>query len=412
MAGTAGLPFPASMMDGPTTIRERRLGLVACHGSMMTLAIALNLMPVCLPLLRQGTGAGVMLNNEKLGRIAAMAFVGMVAGLILSGPAANRFRAKWFTVGGNLLIVAGLVALGFADSYRQILLAVTLMGLGGGILDMILSPIVCALEPERRAQAMNWLHSFYCVGAVLTVLGATVAFAMSCSWHEVAFWMAIPPAAVAGVFLFVHHPALAPEQVRRSRVRDLLANRYFLLTLATIFLTGAVEMGVAQWLPAYAELELGKSRWVGGASLLAFSVGMAVGRMGVGVISARVSIQKVMAWSSGLTALLLLFAGICPLASASLAASIASGLTLSCLWPSTLGVAGDRFPLAGASMFGVLAAVGNFGGILMPWGIGIIADSSSIALGIAASAVCPILILLTLRAMGKPEANPAGGSVA
>jgi fucose permease len=119
-----------------------------------------------------------------------------------------------------------------------------------------------------------------------------------------------------------------------------------------------------------------------------------------------------MAWSSGLTALLLLFAGICPLASASLAASIASGLTLSCLWPSTLGVAGDRFPLAGASMFGVLAAVGNFGGILMPWGIGIIADSSSIALGIAASAVCPILILLTLRAMGKPEANPAGGSVA
>ena len=378
----------------------------------MTLAIALNLVPVCLPLLRQGLGTGVVLTNEQLGRIAATAFAGMVAGLLLSGPAANRFNARWFTVGGNLLIVLGLMAMGLADSYRALLLAVALMGLGGGFLDMILSPIVCALEAGRRAQAMNWLHAFYCVGAVVVVLGATVAFARGWTWHRLAFWMAAPPAALAVAFSCLRHPDLALQKSRRSRARDLLGDRKFLLFLAAIFLAGAAEMGIAQWLPAFAELELGLSRSVGGASLVAFSVAMALGRMGVGVASSRIPIRRLMAWSSGATALLLVVAGACPLSGISLAACVASGIAMSCLWPSTIGEAADQFPLAGASMFGVLSACGNLGGIVMPWLIGIIADSRSIALGIAVSAVCPVLILLTLRFMRKARAPVVGGAVA
>jgi fucose permease len=392
----------ASRMSGSiATKRARRLGLLACHGSMMTLAISLNLLPVCLPLMRQGIGNGGVLTNEQLGRIAAMAFVGMVAGLLLSGPAACRIRARWFTVGGNLVIVAGLLALAFADSFQGVLVAATLMGLGGGLLDMILSPIVCALVPERRAQAMNWLHSFYCVGAVLIVLGATVAFARSWSWHQVAFAMAAPPAAFAATFAFVPHPDLKLAAGSHSGLRELVGHRYFLLSFAAIFLSGATEMGIAQWLPAYAELELGFSRWIGGSALLAFSVAMAAGRMGVGVISGRVPIRKIMAWSSAATAVLILLAGLFPVAGVALAAAVASGAAMSCLWPSTLGIAADRFPSAGTSLFGVLAAAGNCGGVFMPWAIGIIGDSSSLALGVSASAACPVLILLTLRAMGR-----------
>jgi fucose permease len=411
-AGDAGSQAPSSVADTEATAMERRFGLAVCHASMMTLSISLNLMPVCLPILSHGAGQGVALTNEQLGRIAATAFVGTVAGLLLAGPAANRFQAKWFTVGGNLLIAAGLAALRLAGSYGAILAAVALLGLGGGVLDMILSPIVCALEPGRRSQAMNWLHSFYCIGAVLTVLGATVAFAMSCGWREVALWMAVPPAAVAAAFLFVRHPVLVSGEVQRTGIRALLRERFFLLTLAMIFLAGVTEMGIAQWLPAFAELELGMSRWAGGILLLAFSVSMALGRMSVGAISGWIPIRRLMAWSGGTTALLLLTAGTCPSAPVSLAAAVASGLTLSCLWPSTLGVVADRFPMAKASMFGVLSAVGNLGGILMPWAIGIIADSSSIALGIAASAAAPALMLLVLRGMGRGTGVPAPGAVA
>jgi fucose permease len=369
-------------------------------------------MPVFLPILRRSAQGAAVLSNEQLGRISATAFAGVVSGLLVSGPLANRFQAKWFTVGGNLLIACGLVALGLSGSYRNILAGVALMGIGGGILDMILSPIVCALRPDHKAQAMNWLHSFYCIGAVLTVLAATIAFERSFSWQEVALWMSVPPFILGVTFLFLRHPLLVSEETKLARVRDLLPQRFFLLASGAIFLAGAAEMGVAQWLPAYAELELGMSRAVGGASLLSFSVAMALGRIGIGALSGRVSMFRLMAWGSGSTAFLLLLAGLFPDARVSLAACIASGFAVSCLWPGILASAADQFPSAGASMFGALSAFGNFGGILMPWAIGAIADRGDIALGIAASAVCPLLVLAAVKAMRVSNGVRAGRSAA
>jgi fucose permease len=390
----------------------RRWGLVTCHVSMLTVAIALNLMPILLPILRTSVGPGVPLTNEQLGRIAAMTFVGMTTGLLVSAPLANRYSARWFTMGGNLILLAGLLFLGAAESYAGVLAAATLMGVGGGVLDMILSPIVCALVPDRRGQAMNWLHSLFCVGAFLVVLVASVAFGRSWSWHRVAFLMAIAPGAVALAFGFVPHPNLAPATSRRVRVRDLARDPYFLLCLATIFLGGAVEMGIVQWLPAYAELELGLSRWMGGSSLLAFSVAMAFGRIGAGVASGRIPVRRVMTACTAAAAVLILVGGLAPFPGFSLANLVLGGVALGCLWPSTLGLAADRFPSAGASMFGVLSAVGNLGGVVMPWAVGIIGDFSRIGAGIAASAICPILILLALRAMGRMPVLSADRAVA
>ena len=326
---------------------------------MTTVAIALNFLPVCLPVLRLGIGPGIVLSKEQLGRIAAMAFVGMVAGLLVSGPLANRLAARWFTAAGNFVLGAGLVVIGLSHSYAAVLMGACLMGLGGGILDLILSPIVCAFEPHRRAQAMNWLHSCFCLGTVLVVLGATVAFARSWSWHQVTFAMAVLPAVIGVVFLFVGHPDLRRTKAERLQAGRLLGDRYFLFALGAIFLAGGAEMGVAQWLPAYAELELGFSRWVGGTALLGFSLAMALGRMGAGVIGARVPVPRLMAWSCGAAALSILLAGASHQPGLSLGASIFAGFATSCLWPSTLGMAADRFPWAGASLFGVLSAVGN-----------------------------------------------------
>ena len=383
-----------------------RLIFIICCTAMMVLAISVNLMPVCLPILSQGLG-GAPLDKEHLGRIAAMTFIGLVGGLLIAGPLANRYPAKWFTAGGCLSIAIGLGILGCSHTYGQILIAVAIMGLGGGMLDMILSPLVCALDPGNRTVTLNWLHSFYCVGAVVTTLVATIAFGFAIDWKTLALAMMFPCIVVGIVFLYLPLPPLLAEPLLRAKVRHLLRERFFLLTLLTIFLGGAAEMGMAQWLPAFAELELGFSQVVGGMSLLAFSVGMALGRMVVGMLNNRYSIYRVMAWSCISTIVLFLVAGFCPWPLVALLASITSGFTGSCLWPSTVGVAADRYPLGGASMFGILSALGNFGGIFMPWGVGAIADKSTIALGLAASAICPFLMLLTLRAMHRERSREA-----
>ena len=51
-------------------------------------------------------------------------------------------------------------------------------------------------------------------------------------------------------------------------------------------------------------------------------------------------------------------------------------------------------------MFGVLAAFGNLGGILMPWLVGVTADWSSLRLGLATSTACPLLMGLCFCGCG------------
>jgi fucose permease len=168
-----------------------------------------------------------------------------------------------------------------------------------------------------------------------------------------------------------------------------------------IFLGGALELGLAQWLPAYAEMSLGFSKLTGSISLLAFSAAMALGRISAGLIGRRVDSIRLMLGCCWTSVVLFLLACFAPWPAVALAASVAVGLAGSCLWPTTLGVAADRFPQGGATMFGLLAAFGNLGGILMPWLVGVTSDWSSLRLGLATSTVCPLLMALVLLWMQR-----------
>jgi len=368
-----------------------------CYAAMVCLAIAVNLMPILLTTLRVDLGGRAGLSGEQLGRISAITFAGLVGGILFAGPLADRWGGKLFSVLGTLLIGIGLALLGISPSYSMVLVAVFVMGLGAGILDMVLSPIIAALQPDSRATALNWLHSFYGIGTVITVFLGTLAFRLGIGWRTISLIFIIVPLLVTLGFLNVDLPPLiSDKEGGRTPLRDLCRNSSFVAVNVAIFLGGALELGLAQWLPAYAEMSLGFSKWTGSISLLAFSSAMALGRIFAGLIGRRVGPITLMlncCWTSVVLFLLACFAPWHPVA---LAASVAVGLAGSCLWPTTLGVASDRFPRGGASMFGLLAAFGNLGGILMPWLVGVTADRSSLRLGLATSTACPFLMAFVL----------------
>ena len=110
------------------------------------------------------------------------------------------------------------------------------------------------------------------------------------------------------------------------------------IALVAIFLGGATELGMAQWLPAYAETTLGYPAWVGGSALLAFSVAMALGRMVVGVIGNRMNPFHIMAWGCATSVGLLLAGSFLPVPRLALAACVAVGFPGSALWPTLLAV--------------------------------------------------------------------------
>ena len=271
-------------------IASPRYAFVTCCAGMVSLAISINLLPVFLTTL-QGDFSSP-LSNEQLGRMGTVTFVGVVLAILVGGPLADRIGARFFTLFGNLLIAAGLVWLAWAPSYDALLLACFFLGVGAGSLDMILSPIVAAVHPQHRSAAMNWLHSFYCIGAVATVLLASLALSLGLSWRKLSLLLVAMPLLVFVAFALMRIPSLVHDDGTRSdrhRLRDLLRVPYFWAALLAIFLGGATEMGMAYWLPAYAETSLGYSKWTGGMALTGFSIAMAVGRIIVGSLGHRVN---------------------------------------------------------------------------------------------------------------------------
>ena len=378
-------------------------GLGVSYAGMMCLAIGLNLLPVFLTTLGVDLGGESGLTNEQLGRLGGIMFAGLVVGILVTGPLADRVGFKPFTMIGNGLVALGLLLLGLAPGYGTACAAVFVLGLGAGILDMVLSPIVCALQPEHRTAAMNWLHSFYCTGAVLTVLISSLALRLGVHWRTLALWLTAVPTLVALAFAPLRMPVLVAEGAARTRLRDLLRKPYFLIALGALFLGGATEAGLAQWLPAYAEKSLGYSKWLAGLALLFFSLVMAIGRITAGMVGRRLNPFALLLGCCVGSVFLFIVGCFAPWPVVALAACMAVGITGSCLWPTTLGVVADHYPHGGASMFGMLAAFGNFGCVFMPWVVGMVADWSTMRWGLSTATLCPLLmviLVLKLRRMG------------
>lgn len=371
---------------------------------MMSLSIGLNLLPVFLTTLSATYGGAAGLTQEQLGRLGAITFAGLVIGILATGPLADRWGAKAFVQLGNGLIAVSLVLAAWAPSYELLGVAIFILGLGAGTLDMVLSPVVAALNPTRRAAAMNWLHSFYCVGAIVTILTGTLVLESGLGWRASCLILLPLPVGLLLAFAPLAFPALSAPG-GRLRLRSLVRKRWFVVAFASILLGGATEAGITQWLPAYAEVALHYPAWVGGGALLLFAVAMTLGRMVVSAVGPRWNPFHVMAWGCGLSVVLFIGGAFIPVPGLALAACVAVGLTGSCLWPTMLAVTADRYPDGGASMYGALGAGGNIGGICMPWLIGVVADWSNLHWALALSAVAPALMLPLVLALRHPPAT-------
>ena len=389
------------------------------YASMVSAAIALNLIPVFLTTLSVDLGGPDGLTSEQLGRIGSVNFMGVLAGILLAAPLAGRLGAKPMAVAANLLIGAALVVLASAPGYPALLAAVFLMGCGAGVFDVVLNPIVCALEPARRGSVINWLHSFYSAGAVGAVGIAALALRWEIGWRALSLWIAAVPVLVGLAFLGMKAPPLVAEGHRRVPLSHLCRQPYFLAAAALMLLVGGTELAVVFWLPAYAETALGFSKWTGGMALMVFCIAMAAGRAGAGVLGRRVSALRLVRISAAAVLVLLAVGCFVPWPAAALAAFMAAGLAVSCLWPSTLAMAADRFPGGGASMFGLLSALGNIGCLVMPWVVGATAALAEARGGLAGPAalhwgmtvvvVCPLLMMVLAARMARRPSGAAGG---
>ena len=303
----------------------------------------------------------------------------------------------------HVLAAAGLILLTIlpeilSSTFTGILIAVMIYASGGGLLEVLVSPVVEACPSDNKEKAMSMLHSFYCWGHVGVVLLSTLFFSVFGiqNWKVLAVVWALIPLYNALVFAKVPMAELIEEGEEGLRLRDLLGMKIFWILLIMMICAGASEQAVSQWASTFAEKGLGISKTAGDlAGPMAFAILMGTSRAFYGKYGDRISLDKFMIFSSGLCILSYLGIALLPIPQLSLAACAVCGLSVGIMWPGSFSKAAASLPKGGTAMFALLALGGDVGCSGGPTVVGMVSSllDENLKMGILAGIVFPVLLL-------------------
>ena len=306
-------------------------------------------------------------------------------------------------VAAHVLSAAGLILLTIlpevtASPFAGILTAVMIYAIGGGLLEVLVSPVVEACPSDNKEKAMSMLHSFYCWGHAGVVLISTLFFHVAGigNWKILAWAWALIPLCNAFVFLKVPIASLMEEGETGLQVKELFRIRLFWILLVMMVCAGASEQAVSQWASAFAEKGLGISKTAGDlAGPMAFAVLMGTSRLFYGKYGDRIDLERFMICSSILCILSYLGIALIPFPPFCLAACAVCVLSVGIMWPGTFSKASASLKRGGTAMFALLALGGDVGCSGGPTVVGMVSDAlgDNLKMGVLAGVVFPVLLL-------------------
>lgn len=306
----------------------------------------------------------------------------------------------------HAVAAAGLIALTvlpgiLPNAYVGLLIATVLYAVGGGLLEVVVSPVMEACPTENKETAMSLLHSFYCWGHVGVVLISTLFFHLAgiANWRIMAVVWALVPIVNMIVFMKVPVPELLAEGEKGMSLGQLFTSKVFWLFVLLMACAGACEQAVSQWASTFAEQGLQVSKTIGDlAGPMFFAVTMGSARAIYGKFGERLPLEKCMVGSGILCLFSYLLIALSPVPALSLVGCGICGFSVGILWPGTFSLASKSMPTGGTALFAMLALGGDVGCSGGPTFVGIFSGlfGDNLGRGILCAVVFPILLLVGL----------------
>ena len=263
----------------------------------------------------------------------------------------------------HVLATVGLASLAFLpellpDPFVGILISVTVYAIGGGLLEVLVSPVVEACPSDNKEAAMSMLHSFYCWGHVGVVLISTIFFAVFGihNWKILAVIWALVPLCNSLVFTKVPIAPLIEEGEKGLTIKELAKQKIFWIFMLMMLCAGASEQAVSQWASTFAEKGLGVSKTVGDlAGPMSFAVLMGTSRAFYGKWGDKLDLDRFMIGSSILCMFSYLCISLVPGSVFGLVGCAVCGLSVGIMWPGTFSKASRAMKNGGTAMFALMA---------------------------------------------------------
>lgn len=373
--------------------------IYASYLGYITQAIVNNFVPLLFLTFQSKYGISL----DRIGLLVTINFGVQLVVDFLAAKFIDKIGYRTAIVAAHVFAGAGLIGLAvlpeLLSPYTGILLAIVCYAIGGGIIEVLVSPIVEACPTTKKEAAMSLLHSFYCWGHVFVVLVSTLFFIVAgiTNWKWMAMIWAVVPFANAVYYSLV--PLETPvEEGKGMSVRELLKNKTFWILFLLMICSGASEQGMSQWASAFAESGLNVSKTVGDlAGPCLFAVLMGTSRALYAKWSDRISLRAVMIGSGCLCVVCYLMASFAPHPMLGLIGCAICGFSVGIMWPGTFSLASNSLPAGGTAMFAFLALAGDLGCSSGPTVVGAVAEvfDGDLKIGILGAIVFPIVLVMT-----------------
>lgn len=385
-----------------------RKTMYACFVGYIVQAIVNNFLPLLFVTFR--SEYGIPLSQITL--LVALNFAVQLAVDMLSAVFIDRIGCRASVVIAHICAAAGLIMLAFLpditpDPFAGILASVFVYAIGGGIIEVIISPIIEGCPTDNKEKAMSLLHSFYCWGHMGVVLLSTAFFALFGTENRkvlTLIWAVIP---IVNAAVFSRAPIFPLNGGDGSglSLKQLFRSKTFLLMMLMMVCAGASEQAVSQWASAFAEQGLGVSKTTGDlAGPMSFALLMGLSRLIYGKYGERIDLDRFIAFSSALCIASYLCIALLPVPALGLAGCAVCGFSVGILWPGTYSKASAMIKDGGTAMFAMLALAGDVGCSGGPALAGFVSDAcgGDLKKGILAAVVFPVLMLVgTALCSGK-----------
>jgi len=379
--------------------------IYACYIGFITQAVINNFAPLLFLTFQSSYG----LTLDRITLITTVNFLVQLLVDLVSTKLVDRIGYRVSAVSANLFAGLGLLGMAFlpdltGNAYAGLMISVVFYAIGGGLMEVILSPIVESCPTEKKEAAMSLLHSFYCWGHVGVVLVSTAFFALAGinNWKILScIWSVIP---FANLVYFTQVP-LYPvvEGDNGLTIKELFSRKIFWLFLMLMVCAGASEMAMSQWSSAFAEAGLKVSKTTGDlAGPLTFAALMGTARAIYGKYSDHIPLKKMMVFSAVLCIISYSLATLTNNAVLGFIGCALCGFSVGIFWPGTFSIAAKRLPSGGTAMYALMALAGDLGCSAGPSLVGFVADARGgiLSAGLLTAMIFPVLMLaglLTLR---------------
>lgn len=396
-------------MKNRLTYHHTRL---ACYLASMTQAVVCTFAP----LLFVSFQREFHLSLEQVTLLITVNFLVQLITDALCAPVVDKIGHRICIVTGHLCACLGIASMAvlpylMPSPLMGLLTSVVIFAFGGGIIEVLASPIQEACPSDNKEASMSFMHSFYSWGSMAVAAVSTGLFALFGreNWQYVClFWAVLP---LCNAIFFTQVPlAKIVEEGKSMTVGQLLKSGLFWVLLMLMLFAGAAETVISQWASAFAETGLGVSKAVADlAGPCLFALFMGLGRILHVKLSKKINMERYLMLSA-----LLCIAGyglvVLPQNPViNLLGCGVSGFGVSVLWPGSLSLAANQCPRGGTAMFALLALGGDVGCGVGPTMTGFVSGQfgDNLKTGIAAAVIFPaLLVVFVLFLRRKPATNP------